>query len=183
MKNVRNLLRTHELKNVRRLTVVGDRRETSAEHCFSAAILSRVFLPDGINGDRVMKMLLYHDLIEIEVGDVSFFDKEARKLKEKEEWIAFEKMKTEFPGKMGTDFAEFWEEYQKRETPDAKYAYACDRMDAAFLRYWNKDKFSDFGINKDQERKLIEDYAKPYPEMYEFAMKLFSEAEANGRFD
>ena len=179
----KNLLRIHELKTVKRRTYVKDRNESSAEHSWSVALISRAFLPEGVNGERVLKILIYHDLVEIEAGDVSYFDKQARKAQEETEKQAVDKLRSELPGVLGEELYEFWSEYQARQTPEARFAYACDRMDGLTLRVWNKDRYKDFGISWEMELKMIEEGLSEFPEMKNFALDLVKEAKLKGMFE
>jgi hypothetical protein len=56
-------------------------------------------------------------------------------------------------------------------------------MDGITLRFWNKDRYRDFGITKQMEESIIIDSLSNYPEMLKFAMELFKQAEEDGKFE
>lgn len=126
------MLEVEKLKNVYRKTKpVGlDRFENSAEHswhvCLSALMLKE-FADESINIDRVIKMLLIHDLGEIDVGDKIIYESEseANKLAERNGV----KRILDLLDKEQSDFyLKLWDEFESGESADAKYAKAIDRI-------------------------------------------------------
>ena len=120
------------LKDVYRKTKpVGlERFENSAEHswhvCLSALML-KDFANEPVNIDRVIKMLLIHDLGEIDAGDIIIYASETSELKNKEA-KGIERILSILPNEMGDKFMELWYEFEAGETPDSRYAKAIDRL-------------------------------------------------------
>jgi len=182
-KELSNLLSIYKLKTVERRNKVGIRQESSAEHSWSAIILSRFFLPKGIDGDIVMKLILYHDLVEIEAGDVCFWDFENREKIEKLEWKAYDKLKKSLPGNLGKEFGKYWEEFQEKKTKEAKFAFACDKLDGLLTRVFNGDKFPDFKITKEDLIKHSNIQFGDFPEMIKIALEQIEIAESTGKIN
>ncbi len=133
----RFIVETDELKNVSRRTrpIGQERRENSAEHSWQVALSALVFSEyanEEIDLLRVIKMLLIHDIPEVDVGDVFHYDKDSTADLASREAAAAERLFGLLPADQGEDFLALWHEFEKRQTPEARYAAAVDRL-MAFL--------------------------------------------------
>ncbi len=136
MDEIENILQfiveIEKLKNVIRKTKpVGlDRFENSAEHSWHVA-LSAIMLKDHasqpINIDRVIKMLLVHDLGEIDAGDKIIYESETSEQKQKE-LDGIERLFAMLPNNLSNEFTNLWVEFEAGESVDAVYAKAIDRV-------------------------------------------------------
>ncbi len=126
------IVEVEKLKNILRKTKpVGlDRYENSAEHswhvCLSALMLKE-YADEEINIDRVIKMLLIHDLGEIDAGDTIVYASESKQVKVEE----FEGIKRVFnllPKQQADEYIDLWLEFETGATADANYAKAIDRI-------------------------------------------------------
>lgn len=126
------IIEIEKLKDVHRKTKpVGlDRYENSAEHswhvCISALML-KDYANEEINIDRVIKMLLIHDLGEIDAGDTIIYASETAELK-KEEEEGVKRILNILPEGKIDEYLSLWHEFELGETGDAKYAKAIDRV-------------------------------------------------------
>ncbi len=126
------IVEIEKLKNVHRKTKpVGlDRYENSAEHswhvCISALML-KDYANTEINIDRVIKMLLIHDLGEIDVGDTIIYASETKELKDKEA-AGLKRVLDILPGNASDEYMALWHEFELGESADASYAKAIDRV-------------------------------------------------------
>jgi putative hydrolase of HD superfamily len=145
-----------QLKNVIRRNGLfdGSRRENTAEHSWHAAISAQVLAPFAnapVDADRVTKMLLIHDLIEIEAGDTYAYDVEARSKQEAAEEQAAEIVFGRMPEPKGVELRALWDEFEARETPDAKFAKAIDRFMPLYSNYTNGGfSWSSVKVSKEQ---------------------------------
>ena len=125
------------LKSELRATTLvdGSRRENSAEHSWHLALYAMVLAdqsaPD-VNSGRVLRMLILHDLVEIDVGDVPIHsaggmahDSEATKAAEAEAAIRIFGL---LPPDIGAEFHALWQEFEAAESPDAIFAKSLDRV-------------------------------------------------------
>ena len=124
-------LEIDRLKGVERRTWLADRsrRENSAEHSWHVATLALVLAdlaPPGTDVDRVVRMLLVHDLVEIDAGDTFAFDAVGLTDRDARERAAADRLYALIPG--GERLRALWEEFDAGETPDARYANALDRL-------------------------------------------------------
>ncbi len=138
------LTEADKMKNVFRRTLItdGSRRENDAEHSWHLALMAMVLkeyaLPDGVDIDRVIRMCLVHDLVEIYAGDTFCYDKQGAQDKEQREQDAADKLFAMLPDEQGAEYRALWEEFDAMETPDAKYAAAADRLQPLLNNYINK---------------------------------------------
>lgn len=135
---MRFVLELDRLKNVLRQTPLADdsRPENSAEHSWHLAMVAMAMAPlasEPIDLDRVLKILLVHDVVEIDAGDVFIYDEEARRAKEIEEQAAADRIFALVPEPVATELRELWDEYESRATAEARFAYSCDRLQPLLL--------------------------------------------------
>ncbi|MDE0589507.1 HD domain-containing protein [Halocynthiibacter sp. C4] len=122
-----------KLKNILRATPIHDnsRRENSAEHSWHVALYALVLAEhatDEIDVSRVIKMLLLHDLVEIDAGDMPIHeahDVEAQAAKER---AAADRIFGLLPPAQCAEFRALWDEFEAAETPDAVFAKSIDRV-------------------------------------------------------
>jgi putative hydrolase of HD superfamily len=82
---------------------------------------------------RVLTMLLVHDLVEIEAGDTFVYDTAAQADKLERETRAAQNVFGRLPGDQRDAFITLWEEFEARESPDARFAGALDRLSPLML--------------------------------------------------
>lgn len=133
LRQLRFVVEIDRLKGVLRQTLVGDgsRRENSAEHSWHLAIMAIVlaeYAPAGVDLMRAVKMLLAHDLVEIDAGDAFCYDPEAVLGKEERERLAAERLFAILPDPEGGELRALWAEFEERATPDSRFANALDRL-------------------------------------------------------
>jgi putative hydrolase of HD superfamily len=132
-KQIEFILEIDRLKTVLRRTALtdGSRRENSAEHSWHLAIMALLlgeYADEEVDIQKVVRMVLVHDLVEIDAGDTFCYDAEANVGREKRERIAAERLFSLLPGEQGRAFTQLWEEFESRATPEARFAAALDRM-------------------------------------------------------
>jgi len=126
------LVEAEKLKSVLRKTrPVGlDRYENSAEHSWHvclAALMLKDHANDSIDIDRVIKMLLIHDLGEIDAGDTIVYASNSAGVKEKEE-AGVNRLFAMLPEGQAEQYKSLWDEFEEGMTADAVYARAIDRL-------------------------------------------------------
>lgn len=126
-----------KLKSVLRATRIldGTRRENSGEHSWHIALYAMVLAEHAnrpVNIDRVIKMLLIHDLVEIDVGDVPVHAQGGAAHGSTEtqaaEARAADRIFGLLPADQRTDFRTLWDEFEAAESDDAIFAKAVDRV-------------------------------------------------------
>lgn len=136
------LLEAEKLKSVTRATPIhdGSRRENSAEHSWTLALYALVLAEEaapGVDPLRAVKMLLIHDLVEIDVGDVPIHSAGGAAHGSTEiqsaEAAAAKRIFGLLPKDLGEDLHALWEEFEAAETPTAIYAKSLDRVQPVLL--------------------------------------------------
>jgi putative hydrolases of HD superfamily len=136
------ILELDRLKGVtRKSRPVGlDRYENSAEHSWQIAMLAfslGEFAPPALDMQRVVAMLLVHDIGEIDTGDTIVYAEEGLAERKAAERIAVERIFGLLPNAHGARFLELWEEFEAGETPEARFAHAADRAMPVLLNLAN----------------------------------------------
>ena len=131
-----------KLKRILRQTRVmdGSRQENSAEHSWHLAIMAVLLNEhacESVDVQRVLKMVLIHDVVEIDAGDTFCYDVTANVGKEDRERCAAERLFGLLPGGQGEEFRDLWEEFEAAQTPDAQFANALDRFQGMLQNYQN----------------------------------------------
>ena len=123
------------LKSVHRQTLVKSdwgRRENSAEHSWHISMMAHVlkdYAVEPIQIDRVVKMLLLHDVVEIDAGDTfAFADKKELDGQEGKELKALERLFGMLPEPQAKEMKGLWLEFEQAKTPDGRFAKAMDRI-------------------------------------------------------
>jgi len=121
------------LKGVTRASPIIDRtrKENTAEHSWHLtmyALILAPFAPSSVDIERVIKMLMIHDVVEIDAGDTPIHGGEGIDKQAELEEKAAERLFGLLPGKQGLELKTLWEEFEDSKTDDAKFAKALDRL-------------------------------------------------------
>ncbi|MFQ5557226.1 MAG: HD family hydrolase [Acidimicrobiales bacterium] len=142
----------------RTLTLEGERRENSAEHSWHLALTALVLAPfadEPLDLDRVIRILLVHDVVEIDAGDVFVYDEAARAEIEATEREAADRIFGLLPDPDGAELRALWDEYEQSATPEARFAYACDRLQPLLLNLaTGGGSWRDHGITLDRVSEI-----------------------------
>lgn len=142
-----------KLKNVIRATTLcdGSRHENSGEHSWHIALYALVLAehaPDGVDINRVIKMLLLHDLVEIDAGDAPIFGNHDVAAMEADEAKAADRIFGLLPKDQNTELRTIWEEFEAAQTPDAIFAKSLDRFQPPNQNLMsNGGSWTDYGVS------------------------------------
>ena len=162
------------LKSVIRMNGLhdGSRQENTAEHSWHAALSAVLLAPYAnfpVDVDRVVKMLLIHDLIEIEAGDTFVYDPEQLAAQVLAEAQAAEAVFQRLPEDQREFLKSLWEEFEARRTPEAKFAKAIDRFLPIYSNLRNGGfSWRPHGITQKQIRALAEIIRDGSTNLYEW---------------
>ncbi|MGW7482586.1 HD domain-containing protein [Nonomuraea muscovyensis] len=115
----------------RNLLMDGSRRENDAEHSWYVGMLAMIFAehaPPGTDIQRVVAMLMVHDLVEIDAGDTFIYDPVAVAAQAEAEQAAADRIFALLPADQAAGLRELWNEFEARRTPEARFARALDRF-------------------------------------------------------
>jgi len=177
------------LKGVLRQTALAgpglDRPENSAEHSWHLAVMALVLAehaPPGVDLSRVTGMVLIHDLVEIDAGDLFLYaDQHLQEQQEIAEREAAERIFALLPVQQGNFLRHLWEEFMARQSADAKFARALDRLQPMLENMktgggtWQRH-----GVTADKVLAKVELIEDGSPSLGALARNLVSRAVASG---
>jgi putative hydrolase of HD superfamily len=141
-RQIRFLREADQLKGVLRQSSIldGSRKENSAEHSWHLALMAQVLggcAPPGTDLNRVTAMLLIHDLVEIDAGDLFVYaDATAQAEQDAAEHAAADRIFALLPPGQGRELRALWDEFEDRRTPEARFARALDRLQPVLANYY-----------------------------------------------
>ena len=180
------LVEIDRLKSIVRQTLLvdGSRQENSAEHSWHLAVLAMVLAEHSmapVDLFRVLKMILVHDLVEIDAGDTYCYDEEGNKNKAEREKKAADRIFGLLPRDQALELRSLWEEFESRQTPDAVFAASLDRFQPLLNNFraggvmWRKH-----GIRKEQVYSRNSPMGEGAPILWDFAEKMIEDAISKG---
>ncbi|MDE5792357.1 MAG: HD domain-containing protein [Oscillospiraceae bacterium] len=139
-KQIAFLLELDKMKNIYRQTLVlhEDRPENDAEHSFHLAMMACILAEHAkqeINILHVVKMVLIHDVVEIDAGDTYCYDTIGYQDKAEREQKARDRIFALLPDDQKTEYCALWDEFEERITPESKFANALDRIQPMLLNF------------------------------------------------
>lgn len=140
------LIEAGKIKNIFRMNYLSDgtRRENDAEHswhlCLLAAILGEHANFKHLDLLKVLKMLLIHDIVEIDAGDAYVYDADAKAAQHAKEVKAADRLFNILPEDQAKEYRALWDEFEARETPEAKFAAGLDRLHPMLMNFQSKGK-------------------------------------------
>lgn len=175
------------LKNVFRQTLLmdGTRYENDAEHSWHVCLMAMLLHEYADSADldvlRVIKMLLVHDIVEIEAGDTYCYDEEAHRDKAAREQAAADRLFGLLPEEQGADVRALWEEFEAMQTPESRFAAALDRLQPLLHNYYTKgEAWRRHGVRRSQVLKRNSHIRDGAPELWAFAEDLIAESVRRG---
>lgn len=180
------IIEIDRLKLILRQTSLTDnsRRENSAEHSWHIAMMALTlaeYAPEGVDISHTIKMLLIHDLVEIDAGDTFCYDVQANQNKAEKEAQAALRLFGLLPADQANELRSLWNEFEAGETPTAKFAAALDRIQPLLHNQQNGGgTWRINGIRRDQVIKRVAPVETGAPELWPFVLQLIDECVAAG---
>lgn len=175
-----------QLKRVLRQTLVTDasRRENSAEHSWHLAVMAMLleeYAPAGVDLSRTIRMVLVHDLVEIDAGDTFCYDATANLDKEDRERLAARRLFSLLPDDQAADAQSLWAEFEEASTPEARFATALDRLQP-LLQNMNTDggTWRMHGVRREQVLQRMQPIRDGMPEVWPFVESTLRAAAEQG---
>ena len=163
------------------------RFENSAEHSWQLAVLTLSlshFSAGPIDVLRTIKMLLLHDVGEIDTGDTIVYATEIREQRTVEELAAVRRICGMLPAELNSEFLGLWQEFEAEETPEAKFAHAMDRSVPIILNLANNGQsWGENGIRCEQVIKRNGPAVEAgCPALWAYLKEKLDEAQKDGWF-
>lgn len=150
------LIEIDKLKTIERRTRIihGERLENDAEHSWHLAMMALI-LQGHSNKDidifKVVKMLLVHDLVEIDAGDTFAYDTQGNIDKYERELKAAHRLFGMLPEQQAKELLSLWTEFEMKETQEAQFASSLDRLQPIIHNHQNEgDTWQKYNITSEQ---------------------------------
>jgi putative hydrolases of HD superfamily len=175
------------LKEIFRQTVLinSRRAENDAEHswhiCLMVLVLAEHANSPGLDVLRVLKMLLVHDIVEIDAGDTFAYDTARMADQHAREVKAAERLFGLLPSDQAAEFRALWDEFEARETPEARFAAAVDRFQPMLLNCATEGSaWQRHGVTSDRVIARNRHIADGSAAVWAYAAEMIREAVAHG---
>lgn len=134
LKQISFIKEIDKLKFIQRKTKLfhSDRHENDAEHSWHLAMMAIVLAEHSdkpIDILKVLKMVLIHDIVEIDAGDTFIYDTTKSHLNTDEELLAAKRIFGLLPEEQAKEFIAIWEEFEEGTSDEAKFAKSMDRLE------------------------------------------------------
>lgn len=144
------------------------------------AIVLAEYAPEGVDIFHAIKMLLIHDLVEIDAGDTFCYDVQGNESKAAREAQAALRLFGLLPADQGRELRLLWDEFETGETPTAKFAAALDRIQPLLHNQQNGGGMRTHGIRREQVMKRLAPVETGAPELWPFVLQLIDDFVAAG---
>lgn len=185
-KQINFMLELDKMKNIYRQTYVlhEDRKENDAEHSWHLAILAFLlseYASVPIDVTRVMKMVLVHDVVEIDAGDTYCYDEDENKTKAEREEKSAQRVFGLLPDDQKEEFYSLWREFEDNQTNDSKFAAVLDKIQPVILNYTkNGISWKEHGVYKEQVEKRCLSSADASDKLAELIQSIIDDAASKG---
>lgn len=175
-----------KLKYIQRKTKLfnSDRHENDAEHSWHLAMMVMVLAEHSdqpINVLKVIKMVLIHDIVEIDSGDVFIYDSVKNHVNTDDERIAAKRIFGLLPEKQAEELIAIWEEFEDGVTPEARFAKAMDRLEPLLQNASNSGgTWAEFNVDYAKVLNKKKVIAHGSAAIWNYAEKLINESVERG---
>ncbi len=186
-KQIQFIMELDKIKKIGRQTYLSDasRKENDAEHSWHLALMAFVladYSNEPIDVLKTMKMVLLHDVIEIDAGDTYAYDTEANKTKRERELKAADRIFGLLPEAQKSEYRGLWDEFEAMETPESKFANMLDKVQPLLLNDASGGKsWAEHGVQISQVLKRDERVHEGSEEIWAYAKSILEKNVKNGR--
>ena len=185
-KQIAFLMEIDRLKHVYRQTYLLDRsrHDSDVEHSWHFAVMALVlaeYAKGEIDLPKVVRMALVHDIVEIDVGDVFIYERNDPEGHYAREKAAAERLFGMMPPDQAKEYVALWEEFEARETPEAKFAAAIDRLDPVLHNIFTDGmSWREHGVTADRVLEINERIGQSAPELWDNVRAMIMDCVAKG---
>ena len=181
------ILEADKLKQIQRRTMLLDRsrRENSAEHSWHIAlivlVLSEYAKEDHLDFLQVLKLLLVHDLVEIDADDTYCYDEVGGQHQKEREMKAADRIFNILPKDQADSFRSLWNEFEAGETAESRFANSLDRLQPLLHNYFPRGyTWQQHGIRKEQVIARMRPVDKGSHFLWDYVVSLIDDAVEKG---
>ena len=185
-KQISFVLELDKMKALYRQTYVlnENRKENDAEHSWHLAVMAFLlaeYSNEPVDVLKVMKMVLIHDVVEIDAGDTYCYDEEGYRSKAEREEKAAQRLFGLLPEDQKKESYDLWREFEGNSTAESRFANLLDHIQPLLLNYTkNGVSWKEHGIFSDQVRKRNLNSAQASDDIADLIEKIISDAEDQG---
>ncbi|WP_028593072.1 HD domain-containing protein [Paenibacillus assamensis] len=185
-KQLQFLIEIDKLKTIQRKTkIVSDTRlENDAEHSWHLAVMALILsghANEEVDVFKVVKMLLIHDLVEIDAGDTFVYDTAANEDKHEREMQAAQRIFGLLPREQGEEIMNLWLEFERKESNEARFAASLDRLHPILHNYYNEgDTWRTYQITSEQILKRNSEIGDGSTTLWAYTQQLVHNSIARG---
>lgn len=186
LKQVAFIKEIDKLKTIQRRTKLfhSDRHENDAEHSWHLAMMTIVLAEHAdkpIDVLKVLKMVLIHDLVEIDAGDTFLYDAEKDHTNTEEELLAAQRIFGLLPAAQAAEFIAIWQEFEDGQTDEAKFARAMDRFEPLLQNSSNNGgTWAEFNVPFEKVYEKKKAIRKGSASLWQYAENLLKESVERG---
>ncbi|MCD8299682.1 MAG: HD domain-containing protein [Clostridiales bacterium] len=151
----------------------GSRKENDAEHAWHLAVMVMLlaeYANEPIDVLHTVKMVLLHDVVEIDAGDTYAYDEKGKKTQESREMAAAERIYGLLPADQGEELYNLWREFEEQKTPEARFARTMDNLQPMMLNDASDGKsWLEHGVRLEQILGRNENTARGSEALWEYA--------------
>ncbi|MCE7073028.1 HD domain-containing protein [Dyadobacter sp. CY327] len=186
LKQIEFIKEVDKLKYILRKTKLfnSDRNENDAEHSWHLSLMA-IILAGHANSDidllRVVKMLLIHDIVEIDAGDTFIYDAQKNHTNTDEERLAANRIFGLLPEEQATELIAIWEEFEEGQTHEAKFARAMDRLEPLLQNTSNNGgTWAEFGVSYEKVYAKKQVIQQGSESIWQYAEQLINDSVEKG---
>jgi putative hydrolases of HD superfamily len=180
------LVEIDKLKNVirRSLLTDGSRRENSAEHSWHLAVFAIVlqeYAPAQLDITRVLKMLLIHDVVEVDAGDTFAYDIGSLATQHEREQRAADRLFGLLPADQERELRALWEEFEQQSTAESRFANALDRLQPLLQNFHSGGQsWREHSVTAEQVFERMRPIERGAPELWPLVLEIIHNASQRG---
>ncbi|MEA5257919.1 HD domain-containing protein [Arcicella aquatica] len=186
LKQIEFIKEIDKLKYIQRKTKLfnSDRNENDAEHSWHLAMMVLILAEHSnapIDILKVLKMVLIHDIVEIDAGDTFLYDTTKNHVNTEEELIAAHRIFGILPENQAQEFISIWQEFEEGKSNEAKFAKTMDRLEPILQNISNKGgTWAEFNVSYDTVIEKTKGMVKGSTTIWEYTENQLHEAVDKG---
>lgn len=186
VKQIRFIKEIDKVKYIQRKTKLfsSDRNENDAEHSWHLAMMALVLAEHSnksVDLLKVIKMVLIHDIVEIDAGDTFIYDTQKDHSNTEEELLAAKRIFGLLPSEQAEELIAIWEEFEAGETDEAKFARSMDRLEPLLQNTSNNGgTWKEFDVSYEKVRHKKSIIQEGSDTLWNFAEQLLDESVEKG---
>ena len=180
------IIEIDKLKTILRQTKIteGSRNENDAEHSWHLALMAILlseYAKEKIDLLKVVKMVLIHDIVEIDAGDTFVYERPLTHSISEKELKAAGRIFNILPQDQAKEIMTLWREFEAKQTPESRFAAALDRLQPILCNIKNRGgAWKEHGITYDRVIERNKHIADGAPELWKYAEKIIKDGVSKG---